>query len=366
MKLLRAVATFSLAAWFVFAPLPSYARRPPEYIAGAVSVMCAATGLVLYEANQHRLHYPASIVKVMTALIVLENTTDLNEIVTLSERAVALPWYAANMGLLEGDAMTLWEALHGIMLPSANEVANALAEHVAGSVEDFIEKMNRRAHELGAVNTYFVNACGLPGEGQHTTAYDVSLIMRQAVTHPVFLQVISTAFFDFPPSQRHPQGRTLRNTNRLVRYGDDLHTEWVVGGKTGWIRAARNTLTTYSVQDGRGLIVTVLYTEYREATFADTITLLSHGFALLAEVPLPAAAQPREESTGNSTQNSSGVIFLPVTEGVPAPNPENTADPPVPSSPWEALRFFTLTLLKIFAGAAALAGTGILVLLWKK
>jgi D-alanyl-D-alanine carboxypeptidase len=115
--------------------------------------MCADSGRVLYESNAHTRHYPASLVKVMTALIVLENVTDLDEVVTFSERAVDLPWYAASMGLMAGDTLTVWEALHGILLPSANEVANALAEYVAGSVEDFVEMMNRRAYELGAVNT---------------------------------------------------------------------------------------------------------------------------------------------------------------------------------------------------------------------
>jgi D-alanyl-D-alanine carboxypeptidase len=327
--------------------------------------MCAETGLVLYETHQHRHHYPASLVKVMTALIVLENVNNLDETVIVSERAATLPWYAASMSLRAGDRMTVWEALHGILLPSANEVANALAEHVAGSIEAFIGMMNRRAGELGAVNTNFVNACGLPGEGQHTTAHDMSLIMREAVTHPEFVAIINTEFFDFPPSQRHPQGRTLRNTNRLVRHDDPLYSEWVVGGKTGWIIAARNTLTTYSVQDNRGLIITVLYTEDRAATFEDTIALLSYGFTMLADVPLPMVIQPREHDR-NTPPQAANVIYLPVT-GEEAYNEETEAEAPPPLVfPLDRLTEFARALVILLAVVAALAGAGVILLLVRK
>jgi len=332
------------------------AHRAPAYIAGAVNVMCAQTGLVLYEYRQHEKHYPASLVKVMTALVVLENVTDLDEIIVMSETAVALPWYAANMRLSAGDQLTVWEALHGIMLPSANEVANALAEFVAGSLADFLGMMNARAYELGAVNTHFVNACGLPGDGQHITAYDMSLIMREAVTHPVFLEIIGTEFFTFPASIRHPEGRTLRNTNRLIRDEDSFYSQFVVGGKTGWIRAAKNTLSTYSVQDNRGLIVTVLYTEGAAATFADTIALLSHGFSQLAGVPLPATP-PREIVINTPQSDAPAVLHVPAATYAPPPQAPPTAVPT--PSPWEAVTAFALVVAKLLAGVTVFAGVGI-------
>ena len=346
---------FKITVFFILTILLFTASyRAPSYIAGAVNVMCAQTGVVLYESNQHQRHYPASIVKVMTALMVLENVTDLNEILTISERAATLPWYAASMSLRTGDQMTVWDALHGIMLPSANEVANALAEHVSGTIEDFVLLMNRRAYELGAINTRFVNACGLPGERQHITAYDMSLIMREAVTHPAFISVIGTEFYTFPPSQVHPDGRTMRNTNRLIRDEDSLYSQFVVGGKTGWITAARNTLSTYSIKDDRGLIVTVLYTDGAAATFADTIALLSHGFALLAEVPLPPAP-PREIVIETPAYVPSPAIIIPPTvENTPAHEqviiptyPHSNEQPP---PPWEAVATLARTLATILAG----------------
>ena len=336
-------------------PATLYAHRRPNYIAGAVTVMCAETGLFLYGSNQHRRHYPASLVKVMTALIVLENVTDLEDIVYFSETAVTLPWYAANMGLREGDTLTVREALYGIMLPSANEVANALAEYVAGDRASFLVMMNRRAYELGAFDTHFVNACGLPGEGQHTTAYDMSLIMREAITHPVFVEIINTAYFTFPPSRRHPEPRTLRNTNRLVREGDALHNEWVVGGKTGWIIAARNTLTTYSVQDGRGIIVTVLYTDGAAATFEDTVSLLSHGFYLLAEIPLPEAELPVEEEV-TAPPEAAIPVYLPASPETEPIEPiiiEET-EPADVISPMEQLRAFAWLITQILLIIAAI------------
>jgi D-alanyl-D-alanine carboxypeptidase len=359
-----AVLLLLLKAALLF-PVSASPIRSPEYIAGAVNVMCAETGLVLYEYNQHERHYPASITKVMTALLVLEHVTDLGEVVVISENAANLPWYAASMGLRAGDSLTVWEALHGILLPSANEVARALAEHVAGCVGVFVELMNERAWELGAVNTHYVNPCGLPGDGQHITAYDMSLIMRQAIRNPVFVEIINTESFTFPPSQRHPDERTLRNTNRLIRQGDDFYNKLVVGGKTGWIIAARNTLTTYSVQDNRGLIVTVLYTDGSAATFADTISLLSHGFTLLDRMPLPVIVTER---TGESVPVSApGVIVLPgIANETVIIQPEEAAATTPNASPLERMARFALLLAQVLAAVTIIAGGGVIILLVRK
>jgi len=340
------------------------APPPPQHEAGAVNVMCAQTGDVLYESNQHTHHYPASLVKVMTALLVLENVDDLTQTLTMSERAATLPSYAASLSLRAGDQMTIWEALHGILLPSANEVANALAEFVAGDIDSFIEMMNQRAHQLGAVNTNYVNACGLPGDGQHITAYDMSLIMRQAITFPEFVQIINTEYFNFPPSQRYPNGRIIRNTNRLVRGDDPLYSQWVIGGKTGWIIAARNTLSTYSVQENRSLIVTVLFTEDRAATFYDTITLLSYGFTLLGEVPLPLIMLEREYES--PTQPQTGYTYLPSKGEEPVYNEETPATPPLSSLPVESLAAHTKTLITVLVTIVAASAVGVIFLQLKR
>ena len=248
----------------------------PMYIAGSVTVMDADTGYVLYEDAQHTLRYPASITKIMTALLVLEHVEDLSEPVEFSQIAVDLPWYAGHVGMYAGDTLPVIDALYALMLVSGNEVALALAEHVSGSIEEFVYEMNRRAYSLGAVNTRFINPCGLPGADQHTTSYDMALIMRQAVQNPMFTQIIATPHAYLPPTESRDNYRPMRNTNRLIQYDDTDFNEWVLGGKTGFTNDAQHTLVTYSEVNGRSVIISVLYVPQRGGTFSDTAVLLEY------------------------------------------------------------------------------------------
>jgi len=252
---------------------------PPVYSADAVVVMEAATGMILYSTNGGELKYPASITKIMTALVVLEHITDLEERILFSQRAIDdTPRHSSHIAMDVGETLTVYEALYALMLPSANEVSVALAEHVAGSVEEFAELMNRRALSLGAVDTYFANPSGLPGAGHVTTAYDMALIMREAIHHPLFVDVIRARRFDIPPTERQPEIRALLNTNLLIRDGPHFNPT-VVGGKTGFTNAAGHTLVTYAQHDGRSLIVSVLGGG-NPGKFTDTNALLDYGFAI--------------------------------------------------------------------------------------
>ena len=248
----------------------------PMYIAGSVTIMDADTGEVLYEDEQHTLRYPASITKIMTALLVLERVEDLSELVTFSRIAVDLPSYAGHIGMQAGDSMTVLDALNALMIVSANEVARALAEHVSGSVEAFAKEMNHKAASLGAVNTKFINPCGLPGKDQHTTSYDMALIMREAIRHPVFTQIIATTRADLPPVESRDSYRPMRNTNRMIHEDDPAFNKFVIGGKTGFTNDAQHTLVTYSDMDGRPVIISVLYVTQRGAIFTDTSALLEY------------------------------------------------------------------------------------------
>lgn len=259
----------------------------PLYQAASVLAMCADTGIVLYETEGFTLRYPASITKVMTALLVLENVSDLEERIILSPHAIDIPDYASRMGVHEGENISVLEALYGLMLPSGNEVARALAEHVSGSVPAFIEQMNLRAIHLGAYGTHFVNACGLPGDGQHVTAFDVAVIMRAAIRHSVFVDIISTPFFELPPTNKHPYPRRMINTNRMIRPDEEEYNPYVIGGKTGFTRAAQHTLVTYAQRGGHSLILVVLYTP-RLISFTDTAALMELAFDIMVEMEIEA------------------------------------------------------------------------------
>jgi len=251
----------------------------PSYSAASVVLMEASTGTILYAANAGEIKYPASITKIMTALIVLEHATDFDERIPFSDRAIfTTPRYSSHIAMDVGETLSVYEALYGLMLSSANEVSLALAEHIAGSIEEFVDLMNRRAQSLGAYSTHFVNPSGLPGAGHVTTAYDMALIMREAVQHPLFVDIIRTRRFDIPPTERQPEIRALRNTNRLIHEGAYFN-EAVVGSKTGWTNDAGHTLVTYAEQDGRRLIVSVLGGD-SPGTFIDTTALLEYGFRL--------------------------------------------------------------------------------------
>jgi len=250
----------------------------PQYSAGAVVLMDAATGLVLYGYNATTQMYPASITKIMTALVVLENSSDLTERIEFSHNSIwSIPRLSTHIAMDEGETLTIYEALHALLMSSANEVSIALAEHTAGSVEAFVNLMNRRAVSLGALGTNFVNPSGLPGIGHVTTAYDMSLIMREAIRNPVFRQIISTVRFDIPPTERQAEVRHLLNDHRMIR-SDPHFNEYVVGGKTGFTNAAGSTLVTYAYNGSRHLIVTVLNGE--AGAFGDTAALLDYGFAM--------------------------------------------------------------------------------------
>jgi len=280
----------------------------PVYNSGAVVLMDAATGLVLYEHNAREPKYPASITKVMTALVVIEHTYNLQERVQFSDHAVfSIPRNSSHIAMDVGETLTVEQALYGLMLASANEVSLALAEHVAGSVEGFVDLMNRRAMSLGATHTYFANPSGLPAPGHVTTAYDMALIMRAAVQHPEFTRIISARRFDIPPTERQSQVRELLNTNRMIQPGA-FFNEYVVGGKTGWTNDAGHTLVSYAAQNDRGLIATILDAE-SAGTFADTDALFAFGFELpFEEVTVFDAADYAltipvyQDINGNSTE----------------------------------------------------------------
>ena len=266
-------------------PLPPPIIIPPRYTSSAVVVMDADTGLVLYGSEHNTPHYPASTTKIMTALLVLEHVHDLSERIEFSYNAVfSIPRNSSHIAMDVGETLTVLEALYGLMLSSANEVSIALAEHVAGTVEEFVDLMNRRAMSLGARDTHFENPSGLPGNGHITTAYDLALIMREAVRHYVFVDIIRTLRFNIPPTERQNYSRPLLNTNRLIHPGA-YYNEWVVGGKTGWTHAARHTLVTYAEKNGRRLIISTLNSE-GGGTFRDTLALMSFGFSMPFEEKL--------------------------------------------------------------------------------
>lgn len=163
--------------------------------AEAAILIDADTGIILYDKNPHEKLYPASITKILTSLLVIEyceeNPERYNEIITHSHNAVyGIGYGSSHIGMREGEQITIDQALHGVLLRSANEVCMALAEHIDTTVDAFVEKMNNKAKKLGALDSHFANPHGFHDENHYTSAYDMSLIMKEAIKHEKFVELI--------------------------------------------------------------------------------------------------------------------------------------------------------------------------------
>lgn len=248
-------------------------------------VMDAATGTVLYGKNIHETYSPASITKVLTALIVLEHCS-LDEMVTFSQNAVYnVESNSSSAGYDTGDTATVKDCLYALLLKSANESANALAEHVSGSTESFAELMNQKAAELGCADSHFANPSGLNDENHYVSAYDMALITRAAFTNETFAKIVATTYYELPPNKQNPEGQGISPGNKLVKKNwPEYYRPEVLGGKTGYTSIALNTLVNGAKKGDTTLITVILHSQGTQYT--DTHRLLDFGFGYFQSVKI--------------------------------------------------------------------------------
>lgn len=248
----------------------------PMIGAEAAIVMEANTGVILYSKNIHERLYPASTTKILTCLIAAENSS-LDETVSFSHDAVfSIPVGSSNMGMDQGQAISMEEALYGILVGSANEVANAVAEHIGGSMDGFAEIMNQKAAALGCKDSHFVNANGLHDDNHYTSAYDLATIGRAFFSNELLSKIAGTPSYHFEPTATQPDDFILRTHNKIVT--SEYLCEGIIGGKTGYTDNARQTLVTCAERNGMKLIC-VIMKEESPNQFTDTIDLLNYGFS---------------------------------------------------------------------------------------
>lgn len=238
----------------------------------------AETGAVLYEKNIHESLYPASITKILTALITMEKCS-LDEVVTYSNEAVnSIDWQTdSNIGIKAGEQITVEQSLYGLLVGSANEVANALAEHISGSTQEFAKLMNQRAEELGCVDSHFSNPNGIFAEDHYTSAYDMAQIARAFFSNDLLCKISSTATYTIPHSSTVSEELFISCKNQLLP-GKEYAYEYLVGSKTGYTSEARQTLVSCAQKDGMKLIC-VIMKEESPSQFTDTIELFNYGFS---------------------------------------------------------------------------------------
>lgn len=247
----------------------------PEISAQSAILMDAETGVILYAKNIHEKLYPASITKILTCLIAIENG-NLDDMVPFSHEAVfSVPTDGSKMGMDVGESITLEECLYGIMVASANEVANAAAEYVGGTIDDFIDMMNDYAAELGCTDSHFVNSNGLHDENHYTSAYDLATISRSFFKNELLCKISNTARYHFEASATQPDDFYKVNKHRLIT--GEISYDGIIGGKTGYTDEARQTLVTCAEQNGMKLIC-VVFKEESPNQFTDTIELFDYGF----------------------------------------------------------------------------------------
>ena len=247
--------------------------------AESVILMDADTKAILYEKNAYDKHYPASITKLMTALLAIENLSPDDTITFTQEAVYSIEPGSNHLWMDVGEQITVDQALHGLLLESANEVANGLGEAVSGSIDGFAKLMTDRAKELGAQNTNFVNPNGLHDPNHYTTAYDMALIASYLTTNDYFLQIMKDTSYQIPPTNKMNEIRYLAQQHPLINpvKNPSLFREDAIGGKTGYTNEARQTLVTMARRGDTTLVAVVLKAE-KSNVYSDTNTLLDYGF----------------------------------------------------------------------------------------
>ncbi len=251
-----------------------------------VAVLDLNTDILLYGKNEHEPVFPASTTKLMTALLLIENTKDFDtERITFTTEAVTnLEYNAVTIGMNNGDTLSVRDALYGLLLSSANEVANAIAINVSGSVEQFGKQMTLRAKQLGAQNTNFTNPSGLHNDNHYSTAYDMALIMQEISKYDIYTEIASTDTYEIAPTETYPKVRKLFNTNKLINPASIYYNEDVKGSKTGYTSKAGFNLTTYAKNPNNIPIAVSTLNSTKTARFLDTNELLDFAFNSYANV----------------------------------------------------------------------------------
>lgn len=251
--------------------------------ADSAIVMDVQSGTILYQKNMDKKQYPASITKIMTSLLAIENSS-MSETVTYSKGAVTnLESGASNIGLVPGEKLSMEESLYAILLMSANEACNGVAEHIAGSIDDYVAMMNKRAKELGCTGTHFANTNGLWMKNHYTTAHDMALISREAYKNPDFAKITGTKRYNIKKTNKAKNGHSLVNHHGMLvagKYPQYVY-EYCVGGKTGFTLKCRYTLVTYAKKNDMTLVSVVMRAEapWNDLNeYSDTTKLLNYCF----------------------------------------------------------------------------------------
>lgn len=317
----------------------------PELISDTAVLMDAQSGILLYDKGGDELRYPASITKLMTLLVAVENAS-LDEQVTFTETGVRdVTWDSGNIGMQLGEVMSMEDCLYALIIQSANEVAAQIAEHVGGTEQNFIDMMNARAAEIGCTNTHFTNASGLPDENHYSTAHDMAKIMQEGLKNKTFSKIIKTPTYTIKPTNLNSESRRLHTHHPMLASETTYYYKGCIGGKTGNTNDAGSTLVT-AVKRKKGTYITVTLRAPELAyAVADSTALFDYAYQNFAKTEVDGGSVLIPKGTNvsaltvDSQENGSekcqfyyfnnylvGTAVVPTVTATPTPEPTKAAE----------------------------------------
>ena len=307
-------------------PLPVFAQeessedseglKPPELYSQAAILMDMDTGQVLWGKNERERMYPASLTKIVTCLLAMERG-NFSDLVTVTDEVVdTVPKDTTHIALDYDEELTLEQLVYAMMVESANDAANGVAVQIGGSIDGFVEMMNQKAQEIGAKDTHFTNANGLPEDDHYTTAYDLALFTKEAMKYPQFRELAGTQVYEIPPTNKQSQTRTLRNRQYMFCLNDTYPGAFA--GKTGWTEEAGTCLMTLAQRDDITLACVVLKASGTvDAEFKDSTALLDYGFENFRREWVPSTQIPDQQGEdGIWSMEENLPVLLPANLGV--------------------------------------------------
>ena len=289
MKQLKSIVIFTIIIFLLILPLnislavdiDTSDYNPDNLTTNSDSIILidAKTGNILYSKNAYEKKYPASTTKLMTAILTLENCK-LTDVVTVSHNAIfSVPVGYSHASLQEGEQLTVEQLLNVLLIPSANDAAFALAEHIAGSVDEFSTMMNNKAKELGCLNTHFVNPNGIHNNDHYSTAYDLALIGQYAMKFDDIMRIAKISQYTLPKTNKYDRtDRIFNATNGLITKNDEYYYPSATGLKTGYTDKSGYCIVATAEKNGVELLEVVLGSESISDRYKDCIKLFDYGF----------------------------------------------------------------------------------------
>lgn len=275
---MKKLTIFIIFLILIFINTFSYALDGDSLVAQSAILIDTDTGKVLFEKNMDQKMFPASLTKIMTAILAIENCK-LDDIVTVNYNAISsIPSGYTTANLITDEQLTVKQLLEVLLLHSANDSANVLGMHIGGSIDSFVSMMNSKAKELQCENTNFTNTYGLHDENHYSTARDLAIIARYCMKNDSFRHLVAQTSCQIPPTNKH-EARTYNNTNNLIIPTSQYYYPFAIGIKTGYTKEAGNCLISASKKDGFETIAVILNTgTVHGARCTDSISLFNYAY----------------------------------------------------------------------------------------